>query len=140
MKLRNKATLLLLDQIETVQVSFDSYLEGLTKLYTYKAKKGVYSKGDQALVIVNGKYKVVEVQIVDPYPTIDPSVDYEYQWLAQKISLSEYNKCIAAEDTLVDYLIQAERTTVIKAIQEELKEQLPEAAIQISIEGEVSNV
>lgn len=126
MNLRNKATVLLIDQIETVQVSFSPYVTGLTKLYTYKAKKGTYKAGDLALVLSpDQKYKVVEVQHVDASPTIDPYAQYEYQWLVQPIDMTQYERCMAAEEVLMEHLRNAQRTKLINEVQTELKEALP---------------
>ena len=100
---RNEATLLLLDQIETVGVCFGSYVKGMTKLYTYKVKKGEYKVGDMALALMNdGKYKVVCIQRIDTIPAINPNATWEYQWLVQKIDLITYNQCLAAEDAFMN--------------------------------------
>ena len=131
MNLRNKATILLLNQIETVQCGFDAkYVEGLTKLYTYKAKKGSYKPGDVAVVETNGQYKFVRIAIVDETPNIDPYASFEYQWLIQKIDFTDYQKALDAEKTLMEYLRNAERTQLIDSVKNEVKESLPESAMQ----------
>lgn len=132
MNLRNKATVLLLDQIDTVQVCFDAqYIEGLTKLYTYKVKKGYVQPGDMALVLNrNDKLKAVNVVAVDDTPNIDPYASYEYQWIFQRVDTSTYDKCIAAEDELIQWLRKSERSSLVKKVQDELKESMTPEAIE----------
>jgi len=143
MNLRNKATILLLNQIETVQCSFNAkYREGFPKLYTYKAKKGSYKPGDIAVVETDGHYKFVYVAIVDETPNIDPYASYEYQWLIQKIDFTDYQKALDAEKILMEYLRNADRTKRMESVKNEVKESLPDSIIKnieaISIDTEVT--
>ena len=106
MSLLNQATQLMIDQIDTVQCSFG--YPPFTQVYTYKAKKGMYKPGDLAVVKRGTSYKVVMVVSIDPLPVIDPSAPYDYQWLVQRIDLTDYDKAVAAEQTLVDYLAKVQ--------------------------------
>jgi len=132
MNLRNKATVLLLDQIDTVQVTFDAkYIEGLSKLYTYKVKKGYVQEGDLALILdTQQQFKVVQVVSVDDAPNIDPFAAYEYKWIYQKVDASIYDTCMAAEDELMEWLRKSERTSLVKKVQDELKESMTPEAIE----------
>jgi len=132
MNLRNKATILLIDQIDTVQVTFDNdYIEGLSKLYTYKAKKDLVQAGDFALVMTSkGQFKVVKVAHIDDTPNIDPYASFEYQWLVNKLDLSIHSSCLEAEEELMNWLRKSERSLLVKKVQDELKESMTPEAIE----------
>jgi len=132
-----------MDQIDTVQCSFDAKpIEGVTKLYTYKAKRGVYQAGDLAIIDNDGKYKFVVVVSVDEVPNIDPSAAYDYKWLVQKLDTTGYKRALAAEETLMQHLRNAERTKLLAQVKEECLGVLPEVtrtainAISITTEDE----
>jgi len=112
MSLRNKATILMLDQIDTVRACFDAkYVEGLTKLYTYKVKKGYVQAGDLALVLdTQNRFKVVQVVSVDDTPNIDVNSAFDYKWLVQRIDTTTYDKCITAENELMYWKAKATKT------------------------------
>lgn len=105
MSLRNQATRLMLDQIDTVKCAFEATVNANTKLYTYKCKKGQFTAGDLAVIKDSvGRYKIVQVCSVDNTASIDAKATYDYAWLVDKVDKTQYEKCLAAEQTLMDYL------------------------------------
>ena len=130
----NQATVLMLDKIDTVKVSFEPYVEGLTKLYTYKAPKRKYAAGDLAIVVANGTYKVVQVHSIDEIQDFDPYSEMQYKWLVQKLDLTDYNKCIQTEKNIANLLIEAERRAMYTAVQTELQERLGKSADQLILD------
>jgi len=132
MKLRNQATILIVDQIDTVKATFEKHIEGLSKTYTYKCKKGDLVAGDQVIVIANDQYKMVTIVSVDSTPDIDPHSTYEYAWIVQKLDLTQYNKALEAEETLMAYLKEATRKKLIREVSETLKEDLPKEALTVT--------
>lgn len=119
--IKNKAMLLLLDQLDTVQCTFDStYVVGLSKLYTYKCKKGFCAAGDVAIVEQASKLKFVTVVSVDATPTFDIDASFDYAWIYSKVDYTVYSSCIEAEQKLVDYI----QTSQAKSLQTQLTTEL----------------
>ncbi len=66
--------------------------------YTYKTMANVVP-GDFVIVLVGGKFKVVEVVGVNPAePT---KMDIEYRWTVGKVHTDEYKKILETEKQLI---------------------------------------
>jgi hypothetical protein len=116
MKTKNIAAVLM-ENCKTIGVHFS---DG-NKTYTYKTTED-FKVGDYAVVNtpnyqIQGEHSGLTIAIVTEVhkvPNIDVDSNINYQWIVQKVDMSNYNEMNLREDKFNDHLLEIQQKTVKK--------------------------
>ena len=95
---------------KTVGVQFNNTHSDNT-VYTFKTTLD-FEVGDSAVVFSQGKLKIVHICEVHKIPQIDANSNTQYEWIVQKVDMSEYERLNAAESEFNDNLLELEQKAV----------------------------
>lgn len=112
------------DNYTTVSVKFlnDIGIISGSKDYTYKVLlEDNIKEGDTCVVDVSGVKKLVVVTAVHSTPKIDPSAQYDFKWIVQRIDTSRYDQQVAVEEKVRDMFFEIERENQRKKFVDEFK-------------------
>lgn len=119
MNINNLASLVLIDNLKTIQVVFES----TGKVYTYKTTDASIVIGDLVVVVARNLYQIVKVVGIDNTPNL--SLDHiSYKWIIQKIDKTEHDTLVALEEEAAEKLRELEQQALVTQAKTLLSEKL----------------
>lgn len=118
MKTKNIAAVLM-DNCKTIGVQFES--QG--KVYTYKTTED-FEVGDKAVVKARGMLQIVDVVEVHKVAQIDVDSNIQYQWIVQKVDMTNYETLNSREQEFNDHLLEVQQKSVVQNAKTMLAESL----------------